>query len=226
VEVSPSAAAPNSELSAPTAGEEAPAAEPVLDPSAEQSAQKQRGRPFKPGQSGNPNGRPKGARNYVTRAVEALIDGQGEALGAKAVEKALQGDSPMLRALLKTLVAPRRERTIEFELPKIESAADAAKASSAVLTACANGELTLHAARQIMGLISIHVHAIEVAKLNERAAALERKQAPSEIPYRIEDHPHYESLKAWEKPDEEREKAAIRRREERAARALLAGKTQ
>jgi hypothetical protein len=60
-----------------------------------------------------------------------LIDGQGEALGAKAVEKALNGDSPMLRALLSTLVPPR-ERTVEFELPKIESAADAVKASSAV----------------------------------------------------------------------------------------------
>ena len=114
--------------------------------STEQSAQKQRGRPFKPGQSGNPNGRPKGARNVVTRAVEALIDGQGEALGAKAIEKALQGDSPMLRALLKMLVPPRRERTVEFELPKIESAADVLKASSAVITACADGELTPHEA--------------------------------------------------------------------------------
>jgi hypothetical protein len=44
-----------------------------------------------------------------------LIDGQGEALGAKAVENALQGD--MLRALLSTLVPTRRERTVEFELP-------------------------------------------------------------------------------------------------------------
>src|SRR5205085_9835233 len=118
--------------SAPAIGEEDPAAVPDLDRSAEHSAQKQRGRPFQPGQSGNPNGRPRGARNYVTRTVEALIEGQGEALGAKAVEKALKGDSTMLRALLKTLVPPRRERTVEFELPKIESAADAPKASSAV----------------------------------------------------------------------------------------------
>jgi Family of unknown function (DUF5681) len=81
-EASPSAAAPNLALSAPAACEEAPAAAPVLEPSAEQTAQKQRGRPFEPGQSGNPNGRPKGARNRVTRAIEALIDGQGEALGA------------------------------------------------------------------------------------------------------------------------------------------------
>jgi hypothetical protein len=167
-------------LSAPPTVEEAPAAAPVLEPLAEQSAQKQRGRPFGPGQSGNPNGRPKGARNRVTRAVEALIDGQGEALGAKAVEKALQGDSPMLRALLSTLVPPRRERTVEFELPKIESAVDALKASSAVISACAAGELSPYEASEIMGLISTHVRAIEVVELEVRVAALEKKHSPSE----------------------------------------------
>jgi hypothetical protein len=133
-----------------------------------------------PGHSGNPTGRPKGARNRVTRAVEALIDGQGEALAAKAVEKALQGDSTMLRALLSTLVPPRRERTVEFELPKIESAADAVKASSAVMTACAAGELSPHEASEITGLISTHVGAIEVGELEARVAALEKKQSPSE----------------------------------------------
>src|SRR5262249_33226426 len=141
-------------------------------------------------------------------------------LGAKAVDKALQGDSAMLRALLKTLVPPRRERTVEFELPKIESAADSLKASSAVLTACADGELTPHEAGQIMALISTHARAIEVPELKQRATALEKKQAPSEVPDRIE-----ESIKAWEKSVEEADNASIRRREERAARALLAGKT-
>src|ERR1700716_3313331 len=54
-------------------------------------AQKLRGRPFAPGQSGNPQRRPKGSRNGVTRAVEALIEGQGEALGAKALERHSRG---------------------------------------------------------------------------------------------------------------------------------------
>src|SRR5215831_11398099 len=178
-EASPSAAATTSALSAPATREEAPAAAPVFEPSAEQSAQKPRGRPFEPGQSGNPNGRPKGARNRVTRAVEALIDGQGEALAAEAVAKALEGDSPMLRALLSTLVPPRRERTVEFELPKIESAADVPKASSAVIIACAAGELSPHEASEVMGLISTHVRAIEVGELEARVAALEKKQSPS-----------------------------------------------
>jgi hypothetical protein len=150
-------------------------------PLAENAAHKpQRGRPFELGQSGNPNGRPKGSRNRVTRAIEALIDGQGEALGAKAVEKALAGDPNMLRALLSTLVPTRRERTVEFELPKIESAADSVKASSAVLSACAAGELSPREASEIMGLISTHVRTMEVVELETRVAAPEKKQSPSE----------------------------------------------
>jgi hypothetical protein len=109
----------------------------VDDPStsADNTAEKQRGRPFEPGQSGNPNGRPKGARNRVSQEVEALILGQAEALAAKALDMALKGDAGMLRALLGTLVSTRRDRTVEFELPKIETVADARAASSAVLAA-------------------------------------------------------------------------------------------
>jgi Family of unknown function (DUF5681) len=41
---------------------------------------KQPGGQFKPGQSGNPNGRPTGSRNRATLAIEALLEGEGEAL--------------------------------------------------------------------------------------------------------------------------------------------------
>jgi Family of unknown function (DUF5681) len=145
-------------------------------PPAENTAQKQRGRPFERGQSGNPSGRPKGSRNRVTQAVEALIHGQAEALGAKAVQMALGGDASMLRALLSTLLT-RRDRTVEFEMPKIETAADAVKASSAVLAACAAGELSPNEASEIMVLISTHVRTIEVAGLEARVAALEKTKA-------------------------------------------------
>jgi hypothetical protein len=110
-----------------------------------------------------------------------LIDGQAEAIAAKAVEKALQGDSPMQRALLNTLVPPRRERMVEVELPKIESAADVRKASSAVIAACAAGELSPREASEIMGLISTHRGTIEVAELEARVDALENKRAREAI---------------------------------------------
>jgi ribulose 1,5-bisphosphate carboxylase large subunit-like protein len=51
-----------------------------------------RGRPFGRGQSGNPEGRPPGARNRKTLAAAMLLDGEVEALTRKAVELALAGD--------------------------------------------------------------------------------------------------------------------------------------
>jgi hypothetical protein len=102
------------------------------------NTEKQRGRPFEPGQSGNPNGRPKNSRNRVTKAVEAL-DGHSEALVAKAVEMALAGDSSMVRALVSSLMPRTRDRTVEFNLPKIETTADACAASAAELEACSRG---------------------------------------------------------------------------------------
>jgi len=59
---------------------------------AEDTAKKQRGRPFEPGKSGNPNGRPKGSRNKTTLAIEALLEGESEAITRKLLEMAKEGD--------------------------------------------------------------------------------------------------------------------------------------
>ena len=55
---------------------------------------------FEPGQSGNPSGRPRGSRNATTLALEALLDGQAEALTQKAIDLALTGDMAALRLCL------------------------------------------------------------------------------------------------------------------------------
>ena len=66
-----------------------------------------------------------------------------------------------------------------FDLPsKIETAADAAKASSAVLTECAAGNLSPNEAATIMALISSHVRVSEVAEIEGRLAALQTKVKP------------------------------------------------
>jgi len=100
------------------------------------TAGKQRGRPFEPGKSGNPNGRPKGARNRTTALAEGLLDGEAEAITRKLIDKALEGDNAALRLCLERLLPPKRGRTVSFELPdKIETAAEALHASSLVLQA-------------------------------------------------------------------------------------------
>ena len=146
---------------------------------AENTAPKQRGRPFEPGRSGNPNGRPKGSRNQATLLAESLLEGEVEAVICKVIEKAKEGDMTALRLCLDRLLAPRRERRVAFELPaKIETAADAARASSAVLAECATGNLSPSEASEILALISSHVRVLEVAELEARVAALENGPKP------------------------------------------------
>jgi hypothetical protein len=76
-----------------------------------------RGRSFVKGESGNPAGRPKGARNRTTLAAEALLDGQAEAITQKAIDLALDGDLVALRLCLERVLPTRRERRVSFEMP-------------------------------------------------------------------------------------------------------------
>ena len=78
---------------------------------------------FRPGQSGNPSGKPKGARNRLTLACEALLEGEGEALTRKAIELALDGDTVALRLCLDRICPPAKERPISIELPGPRQAA-------------------------------------------------------------------------------------------------------
>src|SRR4051794_25831566 len=106
------------------------------------TGRKQAGTRFRPGKSGNPNGRPKGSRNVTTIALENLLDGQAEALTQKAIDLGLTGDIPALRLCLDRILPPRKDRPVSFVLPEINSAQDAAATVSAVLAAVAAGEIT------------------------------------------------------------------------------------
>jgi hypothetical protein len=137
-------------------------------------AKSTRGRPFASGRSGNPNGRPKGARNKATLAAEALLEGEAEALTRKVIELALEGNLAALRLCFERLLPLRRGRAVTFDLPAINSPADVLAASSAVLTACAEGTLSPDEAADVMGLVQTHLRTIELAELEARVATLEQ----------------------------------------------------
>ena len=128
---------------------------------------------WKPGTSANPAGRPKGARNKTTLAIEALLDGEADAITRKAVELAKAGDMTAIRICLDRLCPPRRDRHVTFAIPAIETAADTAKASSAILTAVADGDLTPSEAAELGKLIESYVKALEATEFEERLRRLE-----------------------------------------------------
>ena len=81
-----------------------------------------------------------------------------------------------IRLCFERLLPPRRDRGIAFDLPKIESAADAVAASRAVLESCTAGTLTPGEAAEVMRLIETHLRAIELRQIETGMAALERSQ--------------------------------------------------
>ena len=125
--------------------------------------------------SGNPAGRPKGSRNRTTVAVEEILDGEAEAITRKAIEMAKAGDTVALRLCLERIAPPRKERAVRFDLPPIETAADAVRASAALVAAVAAGELTTSQAAELGKLVESFVKAIEATDIVERLERLEAR---------------------------------------------------
>jgi len=121
---------------------------------------------------GNP-GKPKGTRHKATRAALALLDGEAEALTRQAVTLALEGDTTALRLCLERIAPAKRDAPVTFDLPPMQSAADAAKAAGAVLDAVALGDLTPTEGAHIMGLVETYRRTLETTELEARVAALE-----------------------------------------------------
>ena len=93
--------------------------------------------PWRPGQSGNPAGRPKGSRHKALMAIDLMLDGESEAITRKAIELAKAGDLTAIRICLDRTAPARRDRTVAFALPRMETVADAFKALGAVAEAAA-----------------------------------------------------------------------------------------
>ncbi|MBO9503868.1 hypothetical protein J7348_04450 [Qipengyuania flava] len=105
-----------------------------------------------------------------------MLEGEHESLTRKAIDKALEGDVTALRLCLDRIAPARRDSPVSFSLPEITSAEDAVKASSALLSAVAAGEVTPDEAGRVMALLTSHKQLVETCDLESRLTALEQKQ--------------------------------------------------
>lgn len=145
---------------------------------ADATAKKQRGKgkPFPPGKSGNPAGRPKGLLNKATLAAQVLLDGEAQALTRKAVELALEGNIQALKLCLERIVPPRKERAVEFTMPDFAEVADLPRLTAALLASVASGDLTIGEASALSTLVANHGKSLELVELEKRISALEGKK--------------------------------------------------
>jgi len=108
---------------------------------------------FQPGQSGNPVGRPLGARNKKTIAREEALADQA----AKAVERIVflaEGGHPTAMRICADWAKPGgNSRALALELPRVTCADDAQKAFDMVVEAFGEGEITVREFSPMLGSV-------------------------------------------------------------------------
>jgi Family of unknown function (DUF5681) len=129
--------------------------------------------PFQKGESGNPAGRPRGARNRTTVLLENVLAEDGEAIARKAIELAKAGEIAALRMCLDRLVPVRKDEPVVFDLPPLETAADSVTAAARIVAAVADGDLTPSEAMDVAKVIDVYVGALATKGFEGCLAKLE-----------------------------------------------------
>lgn len=148
---------------------------------AEKSTPKQRrrgpGRRFQKGQSGNPAGKPKGARHQLTILAEKLMHDDAEAIVQSVLKAAKGGDMTAARLVLERIAPVRKGRPVAFDVPAITTADDLVGAISSLLSAMSQGDVTPDEAATIAGVLDVKRRAIETSDLVKRIEAIEAKES-------------------------------------------------
>lgn len=137
----------------------------------ENTVKKQDGR-FKKGQSGNPAGKPKGARHKTTLAALALLEGEAETLTRKAVELALAGDTTALKLCLERIAPAIKPttKTITLDLPEDANFSDMARH---LIQAAGRGMIPPDIAAQLVSAATGAARLEELEVVKQRLESLE-----------------------------------------------------
>ncbi len=127
---------------------------------------------WKPGQSGNPKGRPAGT-GEVAKLRAAIADRVPELL-SKLMAQALEGDTAAARLLLERAIAPLKAA----EQPQALTLPDGTLTDQgrAVLASVAAGELAPGQGAALLGAIGTLARVVEIDQLAQRVAKLEEKR--------------------------------------------------
>lgn len=133
---------------------------------------------FKPGQSGNPAGRPKGARDRKN-VVAAEFAKEGSAIARVVIEKAKEGDMGAAALVLQRLSPPLRPQaekvTFDFDpsLPLAEQ-------GTAVVAAVARGEIDPDTGKMLLDMVAAQLGLRDVETVLDELKRL--RQARTQIP--------------------------------------------
>jgi hypothetical protein len=129
---------------------------------------------FEKGQSGNPAGRPRGARNKRTLAAESMFDREASQIIDKVIDLAKAGDVVAIRLCLDRIYPRPRERPVALDLPPMTTPAEAVAAMGAITDAVGDGELGPQEAADLAKVVAGFSQTIATADLEARLSQAEK----------------------------------------------------
>lgn len=133
------------------------------------------GKPFEPGQSGNPSGRPRGSGTTAT--LRADIAKHVPEIITKLVEQAKAGDTKAARLLIERVCPALKPVEAATTVPITgESFTDQGRSA---LQAMAAGQLSVSQAAQLINALSGMAKLTQMDELERRLAALEQERKES-----------------------------------------------
>jgi hypothetical protein len=150
---------------------------------------------FLPGQSGNPAGRPPGALNKKTLALQAAFDAKAEDAVNDIMERSKAGQPAAMRLCMERAVPAGRHRLLAFRLPPIATPEDAELAIEVVMHGLAQGMLTLAEVSTMLNLVERLLGLAEViAQKKHTRAVIQSLRNPTPVPDETEEAPAERAL--------------------------------
>ena len=109
--------------------------------------------------------------------VLLMLEENAEAITAKAIEKARNGELAAIKLCLDRLMPVTSDASISIPIPKITSAADGAAALAAVVEGVGNDTISVNQGAKVTEMISTTINAIATMDMERRIAALEKSAA-------------------------------------------------
>lgn len=128
---------------------------------------------FKRGQSGNPKGKPRGARNKSTLTAEKLLEGSLDKICQRIEEEALNGNMQAAKMILDRVLPCKKDRVIQIDLPHIKTHDDVLSAIGSIVNAVGNGEISPSEGESLSRTIDLYSKTLEVHELDVRLKAIE-----------------------------------------------------
>lgn len=144
---------------------------------------------FQKGHSGNPGGKPPGAKTKVSKRIYERLSDEADPILDVLINAAKAGDTTSARFIINLYAPKAKFAPVDVgNLPTLDSIEAVTAAHGAIVQAAASGKIDSDAAAALSSLLGEHRRAIETSILARKLERLERGDALdlSDVPRIIE----------------------------------------